>query len=151
MGPVEKKGKRWVSRRTEWTSRDGLWTADWGLKDRKTKDCGTFIWLPMAMAGKPFSGPATRQSSCASLHRLLPLHLPSLPFPFPLPNNQDAKNEKLFATHTQIFLQFSFCYRLNSWWIMRQLGGKSCVKFHFHTEENKLFRFQISGIRKIDR
>jgi len=47
--------------------------------------------------------PSTASSSLA---------FPSLPFP--LPNNQDAKNEKLFATHTQIFLQFSFCYRLNS-------------------------------------
>jgi len=110
-GASGKKGKRWVSRRTEWTSRDGLWTVDWGLKDQRLWNVHlvahghgrqTVFW-PGYQAKFLRFAPSTASSSLA---------FPSLPFR--LPNNQDAKNEKLFATHTQIFLQFSFCYRLNS-------------------------------------
>lgn len=64
-------------------------------------------WLP----GKSSSCSAP---SSESFRQLLSSSSSVRSSPLPLRNNQDAKNEKLFATHTQIFLQFSFYCRLNS-------------------------------------
>lgn len=99
-------GKRWLTRQTERTERDGQLTdsEDCGPKDQR-------LWNVHLVAhghGRQnqavfWPGLPGKVPALSSIFLQGP-RTPAILLTCPPSNNQDAKNEKLFATHTQIFL-----------------------------------------------